>query len=448
VRIPSGLRPLRERNFALYWAGFAASNTGRWIELTGCVWLAYELTRSPALLGLLGIARALPSFILSPIAGVVADRVDLRKTLLLTQGLALLASISIALLISFGFVQAWHIYLFVAIQAALAAFDAAVRQALFPQLVPTGQIAEAVTLSTTAGRFSKLLGPAIGGIAIASIGPAAPFYLNAATFLALMAAVAAMGGLVARTPGIRSSFRGDLVEGLRHIVRAPVLSGLVMLELAYGLFAMNPVMITIVGREVLGVGPEGLGGLLSAPALGSIFGIGWLLIFGHRSRFGRFSLMCTFGYAAALVALALARDYVVCFGILAIVGLLDVLVTITRNSVLQLAAPPEMRGRVMANVGIVTRGIGPVAETQSGLVTSLLGPSLAIVAAAIALASTAAAVARRNEALWLLSVGRGGIVEVDLGGSEAELAEASPVISGTRAIGASREAVSRLEDVN
>lgn len=406
VRLPRGLAPLGNRNFALYWGGFAASNTGRWIELTGSVWLVYELTHSALLLGLLGIARSVPAFVLSPIAGVIADRVDQRRLLTVTQGLALVVSLGIGLLVATGHIQVWHIYLAVGLQTAITSFDTTARQTLFPRLVPRTQLSEAVTLTVTAGRLSKLVGPVVGGIAIASLGPASPFLLNAVTYLALMGAVAGMRGVEPVALEARTSFRSELTEGLRYILRAPVLSGLLKMEIIFGVLSMNPVMITIVASDGLDVGPVGLGGLLAAPALGSFVAIAWLLTAGHRSRQGRFSIVCTFAYAAALVVFALSRDYATSILALALLGSLDLLITVTRNSIMQLAAPSHMRGRVMANMGTITRGVGPLAETQSGLVAGITGAPLAIIGAAVALATAAAITVRANPALWRFSLAR------------------------------------------
>ncbi len=170
AHLPRSLSPLGYRNYALFWIGHATSNTGRWIELTGTVWLVYSLTASPVLTGVLGLVRAVPSFLVSPLAGVVADRVDQRKLLFATQGLAMGAAAVLWILVITDRVELWHIYAQVAFQAGVSAVDGAVRQALFPRLVPADHLTEAVTLSSTAGRTSQLIGPLIGGAAIASLG--------------------------------------------------------------------------------------------------------------------------------------------------------------------------------------------------------------------------------------------------------------------------------------
>jgi MFS family permease len=398
--LPRNLAPFGFRNYLLYWIGFAVTNTGKNIELTGAVWLASQLDPSPILLGLLGIARAAPALLFGPISGVVADRFDQRKLLFVTQGLGLLASAALGIRVMTGTVQLWEIYLQVAIQASIMSFDASTRQALFPQFVPREQLGEAVTLTTTATRLSAFVGPAIGGLSIAAFGVASPFLLNAATFPVLMAAVVWIRGLVRSVPEAASTFRGEFSEGLRHLTSAPVLLGLIKMEIVFGIFQVNSVMVTIVARDILHVGPEGLGGLLSADALGGLIGLSLLLTFGHTRRQGRFNLLCTLAYAGALVVFGLSQSYVLSFIALGVTGAMDVLIAVTRNHILQLATPPRLRGRVMGNLGTITRGMGPLAQTQNGLLTGIIGGPLAVLAAAGALAVNAVLTARTNRLLW------------------------------------------------
>ena len=403
INLPRGLAPLGFRNFALYWLGLATSNSGRWVELIGVVWLVSELTDSAALLGLIGLFRGIPAIVLGPIAGVVADRVDQRRLLVVTQALALVASLGLGLVVAAGLVQLWHVYLQVAVQAAVEAFDAAARQAMFPRLVPRSYRAEAVTLTAMAGRTARFIGPSVGGTAIATLGVAVPFFLNAATFLALMAAIVAIRGVAPRTAVAGSSIRSELTAGARYIMDAPVVGGLLKMEAVFGLFQMNAVMITIIGRQVLDVGPEGLGGLLSAPGFGALAGLGYLLIAGHTMRQGRFIVICTFAYAAALILFAVSREYVMSLAALAIIGLFDVLVSVTRQSVIYLTTPGRMRGRVLGTTRMVTGGLGKFAETQSGFLSGFVGGPMAVVAAAAVFAVSAGTSARTNRALWRFS---------------------------------------------
>lgn len=399
VRFPGSLAPLGYRDFALYWLGFTATNTGRWIELTGALWLVYDLTASPILLGLIGVARAVPSVVLSPLAGVVADRVDLKRLLILTQLAGMAASVLLGITIVWGHLELWHVYAQLGIQSGIRAFDAAGRQALFPQLVPRRDLSHAVTLTVTAGRSAKFIGAAAGGLIIAWLGVGAPFLLNGAAFVVLTLAVWVMRHPARMGASTSASLKSEFVDGLRYIVQAPVLSGLLKLEIVFSLLQMNEVMVTILARDVLRTDAAGLGLLLSAPALGSVLGIGGMLLF-MPSRPGQFAILCTLAYVGALVFVAASPVFGLTFAALSVVGLLDALVTVTRHSVMQLAAPPAMRGRVMANMNTITLGVGPLANAQSGFLAGLLGAPWAILASAGLLAAFAGVASVRNVALW------------------------------------------------
>jgi len=401
--LPRGLVPLGYRDFALYWAGLVTSNTGRWIELTGVVWLASNLADSLFLLGLVGAFRGAPVIILGPIAGAVADRVDQQKLLIATQATALLASLGLWVLVVAGVVELWHLYVQVGLQATVEAFDASIRQAMFPRLIPRAQRVEAVTLTVMAGRTAKFAGPAISGAAIAAFGVAAPFLITAICFLALMGAVALMYGLPPRLPEAGATLRSQLTAGLRYIVEQPVVGGLLRMEAVFAIFEMNPVMITIIGRQVLNVGPQALGLLLSAPGFGALMGLVALLVSGHAVRQGRFVVVSTFAYATVLVVFALSRDFVTSLSLLVFVGLFDVFITVTRMSVIQLVTPGRMRGRVLGATRMVTGGVAQFAQTQSGLLSSILGGPAAVLVAAGLLTLSAGIGARANPDLWRYS---------------------------------------------
>jgi MFS family permease len=408
TRLPRGLGPLQYRNFALYWLGLAVSNTGRWAELTGAVWLMYELTESAFLLGLLGLSRSLPAIVLSPIAGVVADRMDQRRLLIITQLAGLATSVSLVILVMTAHIAPWQICVQVAVQASIASFDSACRQALFPRLAPRAYLAEAVTLSHTAMRLSALAGPAIAGYAIVGLGVASPFVLNTGTYVPLVTAILLMRGIVPRTVAPESSMRTELRDGWRYIRASPVLISLLKLELIFGVLQMNPVMITIFGREVLGVGPERLGWLIAAPAVGSIASVVILITMGQARRQGRAILTAQMFYAVILVLMSFTSFYAAAFAALAAIGLLDSYASVTRASVAQMSVPGRMRGRIMANFGMVTRGTAPLAQAQSGLTAAILGTPLTLLAAGLTLGAAAVAIARLDPTLWRFVRSDGG----------------------------------------
>lgn len=395
-----GLAPLRRRDFRLFWAGFATTRLGRAVEDTGVVWLLYTLTESPVLLGVLGLVRAVPLIGLSPVAGALADRWDGRHTLMVTQTAGLLTSLALFGLVAAGLIEFWYLYIQVAVQASIEAFDGSTRLALYPRLVPRSELSEAVALNSTAGRSAQFVGPAVGGVAIATLGTAAPFLINAASFVGLLVAVGAMRPVASIVRAQVSTLQGDLVEGLRFILASRPMSGLLTLEVVVSLFQVNAVIITIVARDALGGGPVEVGLLLSAPALGALAAVIGLVVFGHSVRQGRLVLLYGVVYGAAMVAFGLGVSFPVAYLLLTVVGLADATMTVTRHSIMQLASPPEMRGRVMGNMAVVTRGVSPLADAQSGAIAGAAGPMVAAAVAGAALAAASIGTALSNRPLW------------------------------------------------
>lgn len=394
-----GLAPLRRRDFALFWIGFAVTRFGRAAEEAGVVWLFYSLTQSAVLLGVLGLARAVPSIVLSPIAGAVADRSDARRILLITQSAGMVTSLALFAGVAMGWVEFWHIYVQVAIQASIEAFDGGTRLTLYPRLVPRPELSEAVALNSTAGRTAQFVGPAVAGVMIGTIGDAAPFLLNAATFLALICAVLLMRPTPLALPVRPTTLREQLMEGLHFIAVSRVMTGLLRLEVVVSIFQVNAVMITIVAQEVLGGGPVQLGLLLSAPALGALSAVVALVAFGPSERQGRLVVISGVVYGIAVVGFGLGLAFPLAFALLTVAGAADATMTVSRQSIMQLGAPPEMRGRVMGTMAVVTRGASPLAETQSGTLAGLLGPTPASAVAGAALV-TASLLTFANRPLW------------------------------------------------
>lgn len=400
ANLPGGLRPLGYRDYLLFWIGFVVSNTGRWIEMTGSLWLVSELTDAPVALAGLGVARAVPAILLSPVAGVIADRVDQRRLLFITQAASLTLSVALAVSIAAGAVELWQVYLQLAIQSCVQPFDLAARQTLFPRLVPRSDLPEAVTLTVVAARVAKFVGPAIGGLVIATMGEAVPYVLNALSFLVLMVAVVAMRPAPNPIVASTTSFAMELRDGFSEIRRTPVIYTVFKLEAVFVFLQENDVLITIVALQVLGLGAEGLGLLLAAPAFGAVAGLVALVALGQGQRPGRAAVVCIGAYGAMMILVAVTTAPGVVFVALAISGLLDSWVTVVRHSIVQLTAPSRMRGRINANMAVLSTGVSPLSQVQSGVLIGLIGATPAIIGAAAAMVAITGAIATRNRALW------------------------------------------------
>jgi MFS family permease len=395
---PPGLAPLGHRNYALYWVGQLVSMSGTWIELTATSWLIYLLTDSPFLLGLNGVFRAAPLFAFALIGGTIADRVERRRLLLVTQSASVVTSLLLGILVVTGEVVFWHVYLISLLNATIAAFDAPGRQSLFPTLVPRGQLQNAITLNAMLFQGGQLVGPAVAGVLIARVGIASPFFVNAISYFAIIGALLAMR-IAPVPPRPRESLRAELVSGLRYVRASAILPLILAIEAVFSIFGHNQALLTIFARDVLGTGAEGLGLLVSSIGAGAIAGMVLLILVGDIRRKGAFMLVSGGLYALTLLVFAWSRSFPLSVAVLALLGFADATWGTMRNAIAQLAAGDAYRGRVMSLIVMVSRGLTSASQVETGVATALVGAPGAATIGAVAIAATVAAAATRGKAL-------------------------------------------------
>lgn len=399
-RLVRGLAPLGHRDYLLYLIGNGSSSIGSQAEIVAAAWLLYHLTNSPVLLGVGGLFSALPIFLLVPYAGTMADRVSPRRLLAATQTTAFLNSLALGFLVALGWVQAWHVYLQVLLQASVSAFDVTARQALFPRLIPRDKLDQAVTMNFTVVRIAMFSGPWIGGMTIAEFGLAVPFFFNAASYLAMLVAVITIRE-PARNPKLDAtrSVRQDLFQGWAFVRQSEVIFTLLLFAGLWGILSTNTTVLTIYARDVLDVGPKGLGLLLSSGAAGQLAGSLVLVCYGEVRRKGPLLFGIAALYTLATIAFSFSRLLALSAALLIVSGMAHAIFSATRHTILQRVAPDTMRGRVMGTHLIVTRGVSPLSQTVSGVMVDLLGPTGALLGAALALGGATAGVAVCSPAL-------------------------------------------------
>jgi predicted MFS family arabinose efflux permease len=398
TRFVPGVAPLAHRNYALYWTGQLVSMSGTWIELTATTWLLYQLTDSPLLLGLGGVFRAAPIFAFALLGGTIADRVERRRLLLFTQSSSVVTSLVLGTLVFTGQIAFWHIYVISLINATIAAFDAPGRQALFPTLIPHGQLQNAITLNSMLFQTANLVGPAVAGVLIARVGPAWPFFVNAVSYFAIIGGLLLMR--VPRLTGVvRGSIRGELVGGLRYLRASTILPLVLAMEASLSLFGHNQALITIFARDVLRSNAEGLGLLLSSIAFGAIAGMITLIVVGDVRRKGLFMLGSGAIYALTLFLFAWSRSFPLSMAILAVLGFADATWGTMRSAIAQLAAEDAYRGRVMSFILIVARGLTNASQLETGVATALVGAPGAATVGALLIGGVITGVAIRGRRL-------------------------------------------------
>ena len=371
-----GLGPLRNREFALYWAGLGISQIGDSIETTATAWLLYDITRSPLLLGLGGGIRAVAVIVFGLIGGAVADRVPRRELLLITQSGFAISSLALGILVLTGQVTFWHVYAFTAVNGTLGAFDAPARRSLFPSLVPRAELQNAITLNGTLFRTARLAGAPIAGVVIATSGAGIAYFLNVASYAAIIAALVVM-----RAPDhparVRASLLREVIAGPRYALAHPLLRSVIALEVVHSLFGINTAFLTILASDVFHTGPAGLGLLLGAQAAGAVASSAVLVAIGDIERKGEAMLASGAAYAAAFALLAIVTRQEAGLGLVALLGLTDGFWSTMRNTVFQLKTDDAYRGRTMSVLLVASRGGTQASHLETGLAVSAGGPGFA-----------------------------------------------------------------------
>jgi MFS family permease len=361
------------RDYRLLWWGLVVSNIGTWMQMVAQGYLVYSLTHSPFALGLVGFVRAVPVFTFSLFAGVVADRVDRRILLIVTQTLAAIFALVLAVLTSTGVVTVWMILILAFLSASVASFDNPTRQALVPDIVGKEYIANAVALNSAAFNGTGILDPSLAGVALGIVGTAACFYINAASFLAVIVALILMASVPNRTMRKQTMLQ-NLREGFGYVRGNRVVASLLILIGAVG-FLGRPYtqLMPAVQRDVLHVGATGLGILMAFSGIGALGGalaIAALSTFRHR---GLLLMISVGAFGVAIIAFALSRSFPLSLGLLTVVGCSGTMSMSLTNMIIQLRVPGDLRGRVMSMYTMIAMGMMPLGSMALGTIANFVG---------------------------------------------------------------------------
>ncbi|MGI8857740.1 MAG: MFS transporter, partial [Thermomicrobiales bacterium] len=364
---------LQIRDYRLLWWGMIVSNIGTWMQMVAQGYLVYQLTDSPLMLGLVGFVRAVPVFTFSLFAGVVADRVDRRKLLIVTQTLAGVFALVLGILTSMGIITVWMIMVLAFCSAAVAAFDNPTRQALVPDIVGKEYIANAVALQSAAFNGTGILGPSLAGLALGFIGIAACFFINAISFLAVIIALFLMSSVPNRVLRKQTMFQ-NLREGFGYVRSNRTVAALLLLIALVGLLGRPYTqLMPAVQRDVLHVGATGLGILMAFSSIGALIGalaIASLSNFKYRGLLLMGSIVV---FGVALISFSLSRSFPLSLGLLVLVGGGATMSMSTTNMLLQLNVPGEFRGRILSMYTMIAMGMMPLGSMLLGTIADFIG---------------------------------------------------------------------------
>ena len=395
---------LRHRNFQLLWLGQLVSMSGSMMQTAAILWhvslLAPPQWKAMSL-GLVGLARLAPILLFGLVSGVMADAVDRRRLMLTAQLVMMAAATGLALATAGGFASIVVVLLLAGIGAAAGAADGPARQALLPSLVPREHLPNAISLNSIVYQTASVLGPALAGIALAMTSVATVYALNAASFLAVIAALLLMRGLPPAPPVDRRAISvGALAEGLRFVFSRPVLRSTLLLDGLATFFCSATALLPLFAQDVLQVGPRGYGWLYAAPSVGAVLASLAMVRFADRiTRRGVVLLWAVAVYGAATVVFGLSRAFWVTFLALAVIGAADTVSAVLRNIVRQLETPDRLRGRMVGISMLFFMGGPQLGEFEAGVAAQWLGAGLAVVVGGVASVFTTAWIAWRTPAL-------------------------------------------------
>ena len=365
---------LRNRDFRYLWAGTCFLSGGLWIQQVTLGWAIYEMTRSSILLGALNGLRFVPFLIFSPLAGVAADRSDRRRLMITTQWFVLVTALAMGVVVSLDLLEVWHLFVFTLVTGVVWSFSEPVRQALIPDVVPRAELMNAVALNSAAFNFTKIIGPSVGGVLIAVFGLAGNFYIQSATYLFVMWMIYRMHIPDRVREATDSSVLSNLREGLRYVWAEPVVFSILATAMVPRLFAMPyQALMPIFQKDVLQVGPEGLGMMMAAPGLGAMLVMLSVAHFANRvNRPGLLMIAALVLQGAFLILFALMRTLPLALLTLVVVGGFQVLFMSISNMVLHMTVPDQLRGRVMS-IYMLDRGITPAGALMAGVSAHFIG---------------------------------------------------------------------------
>ncbi len=373
------LAAFRYRDFRLYWTGQLVSLVGTWMQVVAQSWLVLELSNSALALGLLTALQFLPILTLSVFGGVLADRLPRRTLLLVTQPAAMVLAVTLGVLTQTGAIRVEHVMALAVLLGVVNAADMPTRQAFIVDLVGPDDLSNAIALNSAAFNSARLVGPAVGGLAIGAIGLAGTFFLNAVSFVPAIATLLALqaGRTPAACPTERIPVLEDLREGLRYIARTPLVRLVIAMVALVGTFGLNlAVLVPVLARSTLRVGASGYGYLAAAAGAGSLSAA---VLLASLARTPSPSVLLAAAAALGILEVAAigVTQLLPAVLLLFAIGFAMVFFVTLANTLVQSVAPPALRGRVMSVYTTVFAGTTPLSSLLAGTLAQTLSAGAA-----------------------------------------------------------------------
>jgi MFS transporter, DHA1 family, staphyloferrin A biosynthesis exporter len=392
---------LRHRNYRLLWIGTLFSNSGDWMDQIALNWLVLQTTGSAAFLGLVNLCRAIPILALTLLGGVAADRFERRRLMMASQAFGMVLALLLALLVAIGQANIWLILAIAAGRGATVAFNQPARHSLVSELVPRDILPTAIALNSLTFNLTKVIGPLLAGIIIATAGIAACFAVNGLSFIVVLWSLAAMKFPPRLLAAPSESVLAALALGFGYLRSNPTVMILVLVAFIPTFFGQPYLqLLAVFAVDIFHVGPDGLGTLTAAAAIGAMAGAMVLALVPTAGRRGRFMLTVMLVYGLLICAFSLTENFRLAAVTLLAIGACQIMCNAANNILLQTIVPDAVRGRVLSilllNKGLVQLGTAGVAMLAAliGVNWALLLSGGVVVVSAITVMATAPSIRR------------------------------------------------------
>ncbi len=376
---------LKYKNFRYFWIGQCVSLTGTWMQRTAQVWLVYTLTKSPLLVGILGVCQFLPMMLFALFAGVFVDRFPKKKIILLTQTVFMLQAFMLTALTYFQIIQYWHVFILTALFGLTQTLDMPARQSFFIEMVGRKDVMNAISLNSTIVNLAKIVGPAISGIVIVKFGPVFCFFLNGLSYIAVLWGLSLIKIDAFIVQRKRRKILPEIIEGIQYIKKSDILVTNVIAMAIVCTFAMNnDVLIPVFAKTVLGKGAYVYTTLLSAAGIGSLCAALVLATYSKKGVRANRLFLSAFILSVLQIVMAFMGEYWLCFLLIAVIAFLNLTFINTANAIFQLNSTDEYRGRVMSIYAFLNQGSTPLGNFYAGTVMEHFGGSAGFLACGLA----------------------------------------------------------------
>ena len=367
--------------FSLLAGTWLISALGQQMRQITNLYLVYHLSGSTLQLGMVGLFQGGPAILLGTFGGSLADLVDRKKLIIISQSTSMTLAATLAVLTLSGNIEVWHIYVITVCASAINVFEQPARTAIIPSLVPRSHLTNAITLNSTIRHATMLFGPAVGGLLIDWQGAGSTYVINTVLFVPVVIALMFLRIPVGQyAQGIRHFTTSHMMEGLKFIWSTHIILALIVLDAVAAISTGYRGLMPVFAEDILGVGASGLGLLLSAPAVGFLVGSGALLLMGDIRHKGVVVLVSLLGYLVAMALFSQSTSFMLSLVLIAAVGGLDGVATIMRQTTTQLLVPDEIRGRATSVHQAFARGSPSLGYLVMGALAVQLGAPGALLA--------------------------------------------------------------------